>query len=50
MVNVYEFVLPDGTCIGCGTKAEFDHWSSEGVFDADARLGAIIGQEPDVAR
>jgi hypothetical protein len=45
-VPVYEWLLADGTPFGCGTKVEFDYWLSEGVNEADSRLGDIMGHEP----
>lgn len=46
MVDVYEFLLPDGTITGCGTTLEFYHWNELGILGEGARLGRVIGQEP----
>ncbi len=46
MVNVYEWQLSDGTVTGLGTQVEFEHWQSEGVIEANAKLGAVLCQEP----
>lgn len=44
-VPVYEFQLADGTPMGCGTQAELDYWTAEGVF-VDYVRGGILGYEP----
>ena len=44
-VPVYEWLLADGTVIGCGTRSEFDFWNAEGIANGD-RMGKIIGHEP----
>jgi hypothetical protein len=44
-VPVYEWLLADGTPIGCGTKLEMDYWTAEGVF-VGYRLGKVLCQEP----
>lgn len=46
MVNVYEFQSSDGTVFGVGTELELTYWKSEGVFEADAKLGKVVCQEP----
>lgn len=46
MVDVYLWLLADGTEHGCGTEAEFNHWRGEGVLPAEAKLGGVIAQEP----
>jgi len=45
-VEVYEWVFEDGVSFGCGTKAEFDYWTAEGVNPEGSKLGAVIGREP----
>ena len=44
MVTIYNFTL-NGSVIGCGTKAEFDYWTLQGVFSAGCQLGGAIGEE-----
>ncbi len=47
-VSIFEW-FADGNLIGCGTKAEFDYWISEGVVSPDATLGKVIGYQPSAA-
>ena len=42
---VYQWLLADGTDIGCCTAAEFVYWQNEGVANIDDRLGAVISHE-----
>jgi hypothetical protein len=44
-VPVYEW-LCGGEEIGCGTRAEFDHWTAEGTMAEGTTLGRIIAHEP----
>lgn len=44
-VPVYEFQLADGTVMGCGTQAELDYWTAEGVMEG-YQLGRVLGHEP----
>lgn len=46
MVPVYEWLDADGRPTGCGTKLEFDHWTSEGVLNEGDRLGGVLCHEP----
>lgn len=46
MVNVYEWLLADGTEIGLGTEVELRHWQSESIIAADVKLGKVLCQEP----
>lgn len=45
-VPVYEWLLADGTSIGCGTKLEMEYWQAQGVNRADDRLGEVLCHEP----
>jgi hypothetical protein len=45
-VEVYEWLSADGVSLGFGTAAEFAHWQNDGIFEADDRLGEVIGREP----
>ncbi len=45
-VAVYEWVGPDGTGLGCGTRVEFDYWQSQGVIADDDKLGELLTHEP----
>ena len=43
-VPVYDW-QQDGQSIGCGTRAELNHWTAEGVMSG-VTLGAILTHEP----
>lgn len=45
LVPVYAW-LHEGDEIGCGTRAEFDHWTAEGTMPEGATLGGVIAHEP----
>lgn len=45
MIEVYEWVFPNGTSFGCGTECELRYWQREGIVDPDARLGKFIGKD-----
>lgn len=45
MVEVYNFVLADGTPYGCGTALEHSYWTEQGVF-VDVLLGDVLCLEP----
>lgn len=44
MVSVYEFTCA-GVVTGCGTKVEFDYWTSQGVFPEGSAIGREIASE-----
>lgn len=44
-VPVYEWLTAEDTVLGCGTKAEFEHWTAEGVNPVGAKLGNVICHE-----
>lgn len=45
MNPIFNFHDADNRIIGCGTQAELDHWTAEGVM-AGVRTGRQIGAEP----
>lgn len=42
MVDIYEWLFPDGSTLGHGTKAELAYWQQEGIIDPAVVLGDVF--------
>jgi len=45
-VAIHDWQFADGTSFGCGTACELAYWQAEGIVDPEAKLGRVIGDEP----